>query len=145
MGKGVLKMDEQVYRPLRIIRPVQNQSRHLRLFYLLAAWLGLVAVLVALVLPVSRLANDVRTGQLSGVCSLVSSLSGDLGASSNPDDAQPKGSHCDMCGSVGLALLPQATVFALPVQRFALSALVSQAVLPASPFGLPFGRGPPLG
>ncbi len=96
----------------------------------LAAWLSFLAVLSALVAPVSMLAQDVRAGKLGGICSVNTAAAGD----SDSSDGSPAqaGMHCDLCGSVGLALP------ALQVATVNFPADASAAVP-----GLPFSRGPP--
>ncbi|HEY3047752.1 MAG TPA: DUF2946 family protein [Polaromonas sp.] len=107
----------------------------------LAAFLSFLAVLSALLAPVSMLAEEVRTGQLGGICSVNTSLANS--SDSSPDDAPHAGSHCDLCGALGLALLPLA-VSAIPC--FA-GNQVASADFPADASaaipGLPFSRGPP--
>lgn len=107
----------------------------------LAAWLGFLAVLSALLAPVSMLAQDVRTGKLGGLCSVsaVSASSTDAGGDGLPQ----AGMRCDLCGSVGLALPP------LPAS--APACLVGHEVAPvfapskagAAILGLRYSRGPP--
>ena len=77
----------------------------------LAAWLSFLAVLSALVAPVSMLAQDVRAGKLGGICS-VNTASANDSDSSDGSPAQA-GMYCDLCGSVGLAL-PALQVAAIP-------------------------------
>lgn len=94
----------------------------------------------ALVAPVSMLAEEVRTGQLGGLCS-ASTAPGFSSDSSG--DAPQTGSHCDLCGSMGLALLPlaAASIPCFPDQR--LAAVHFPAEPGAAIPGLPFSRGPP--
>lgn len=109
----------------------------------LAAWLGFLAVLSALLAPVSMLAEQVRTGKLGGVCSVGAvSSSGSYGAGAG-DNAQP-GSHCEFCGTPG-GLAPPPVVVAIAHyagDQVAIADVPSAraARLP----GLPFSRGPPL-
>ena len=106
-----------------------------------AAFLGFLAVLSALVGPASMLAEEVRTGQLGGICSAnaVWGSSADDGSG----DAPQAGAHCDLCGALGWALPPQ-PVTAIPC--FA-GVQVAAADFPADVVatnpGLPFSRGPP--
>lgn len=102
----------------------------------LAAWLGFVAVFAALLAPVSVLAEDVRTGQLGGLCSAS-------GGQAGSDDASSATGHCDLCGSAGLALLPQQAAHACPAAATAMAVVIEDAVRSASSPGLPFSRGPP--
>ncbi len=103
----------------------------------LAAWLGFVAVFAALLAPVSVLAEDVRTGQLGGLCS----ASG--GGQPAGDDASPASGHCDLCGSAGLAPPPLAQSGSDPATVTAMAIVFDDAVRSASSPGLPFSRGPP--
>ncbi len=106
----------------------------------LAAFLGFLAVVSALLAPVSMLAEEVRTGQLGGVCSATAAWSqtGQAG-----DEAAGIGTHCDMCASLGWSLPPQpyTAPSVPPVHTAGLVAVPTTwgtAVL-----GLPFSRGPP--
>lgn len=87
------------------------------------------------------LAEEVRTGQLGGICS-VNAASGSS-ADADPGDAPQAGAHCDLCGALGWALPPLA-VTAIPC--FA-GQQVAAADFPAATAvtiaGLPFSRGPP--
>lgn len=107
----------------------------------LAAWLGFLAVLSALAAPVSMLAEEVRTGQLGGLCSAGKAPAAQ--ADADEGAALQAGAHCDWCGSMGLALppLPLAVVSFAPAD----SQLAVQAFAPRGAFdtGLPFSRGPP--
>lgn len=103
----------------------------------LAAWLGFVAVFAALLAPVSLLAEDVRTGQLGGLCS----ASG--GGQPGSDDASSATGHCDLCGSAGLALPPVAQSGSCFATVTALAPVFEDAVRPAASLGLPFSCGPP--
>ena len=116
--------------------PLQPSSWWARL----AAFLGFLAMVSALLAPVSMLAEEVRTGQLGGVCSATAawSQSGPAGG-----DAAGIGPHCDMCASLGWSLPPQpyAALLAPPVHAVLVVAVPTTwgtAVL-----GLPFSRGPP--
>lgn len=129
--------------PLILLPVFRRASFHppLPVWVRLAAWLSFLAVLSALLAPLSRLAEEVRTGQLGGICSL-SAIKGN-----NPDagsgDAPQSGMHCDLCGAPGW-LLPPLAVCAIPC--FA-GQQVANADFPANgpvkPPGLPFSRGPP--
>ena len=106
-----------------------------------AAWLSFLAVLSALVAPVSMLAEEVRTGKLGGLCSLNAVFAGnsDLGIDQTPQ----AGSHCDLCTSLGLAL-PPLLVSVIPCFPGHQLAIVDfPADLATSVSGLPFSRGPP--
>ncbi len=103
----------------------------------LAAWLGLVAVFAALITPIATLAEDVRTGQLGGLCSVGS------GGQPAGDDGAPAKGHCDLCGSAGLALPPMEQVAAGTCAIPAMAFVFKDAVRSASSPGLPFSRGPP--
>ncbi len=108
----------------------------------LAAFLGFLAVLSALAAPVSMLAEEVRSGQLGGICSLNNAASGSS-ADAGSGDAPQAGSHCDLCGALGWAL-PPLVVSVLPT--FAGQQVAAQHVpanLVAAVTGLPFSRGPP--
>jgi hypothetical protein len=111
-----------------------------------AAFLSFLAVLSALLAPVSMLAEEVRTGKLGGLCSLnnavASSTAGlDGGGADMPQ--QQGASHCDLCSSLGLAL-PVLVLGAIP--SFAGDRVASftwPADIAATVAGLPFSRGPP--
>ena len=103
----------------------------------LAAWLGFVAVFAALLAPVALLAEDVRTGQLGGLCSATGA--GQPGS----DEASAASGHCDLCGSVGLALPLVEHAVASSACGTAMAVVFVDAVRSASSPGLPFSRGPP--
>lgn len=108
--------------------------------------MAFLAVLSALWAPVSMLAQEVRTGQLGGVCSASAVWHGDdASTSGNPDGSAPgqSASHCEMCGALGWAL-PPLVVSVLP--SFAGQQVAAQdvpAALAPAVTGLPFSRGPP--
>ncbi|WP_395060015.1 DUF2946 family protein [Polaromonas sp.] len=104
----------------------------------LAAWLGCLAVFAALIAPVALLADDVRTGQLGGLCS--ANGAGQPGS----DDASSASGHCDLCGSAGMALPPQAQSASCSATVIAIALVFEDAVRTASSPGLPFSRGPPV-
>ena len=108
-----------------------------------ATWLGLLAVLSALVAPATRLAEEVRTGKLCGLCSAQSLVAGN--PASGGDAALQAGSHCDWCSSAGLAPPP---LWALAVLPTAPTGHVAEGKFSADPAAsvtkLPFSRGPPL-
>ena len=107
----------------------------------LGVFLSFLAVLAALLAPLSLLAEEVRTGKLGSICSASGALAGhgDDGAGQAP----PAHSHCDWCSSLGLALPP------LPVSRipcfpgFQVADLALSVDPAAAITGLPFSRGPP--
>lgn len=106
-----------------------------------AAWLGFLAVLSALVTPVSLLAEEVRTGKLGGICSLRA-VPGN-GPDAGLDAAPHAGTHCELCGAPGW-LLPPLAVCA--IQSFAGQQLADDgfpADVAVRPTGLPYSRGPP--
>ena len=109
-----------------------------------AALLSFLAVLLALVSPISMLAEDVRTGKLGGVCSL-STLAVSTPDAGTPGDAgtPATGSHCDLCGSLAwaLPLLAVVTIPSFPGSQ--VPAVRLPADVAASSLGLPFSRGPP--
>ena len=107
--------------------------------------MAFLAVLSALWAPVSMLAQDVRTGQLGGLCSASAVWhDGDASSGTNPDSAPGQSaSHCEMCGALGWAL-PPLVVSVLP--SFAGQHVAAQdvpAALTPAVTGLPFSRGPP--
>ena len=118
--------------------PVTVNAHRLPFWARVAALLGFLAVLSALLAPVSMLARDVQTGQFGGICSTSMSLAG----LSQGGDAQPM-PHCDFCG--GPALLAPS----LPAARIPCFAGTQVAATPLPPDagkaveGLPFSRGPP--
>jgi hypothetical protein len=94
-------------------------------------------VFAALIAPVSMLAEDVRTGQLGGLC--LASGSGQPGS----DDASSASGHCDLCGSAGMALPPLEQSGSCSATVTAMATVFDDAVRSASSPGLPFSRGPP--
>jgi len=107
----------------------------------LAVFFSFLAVLLALVAPLSMLAEEVRTGQLGGICS-ANAVSGSS-ADASSGNASQAGAQCDLCVALGWALLRQ-PVTAIP--SFA-GVQVATADFPADVVatnpGLPFSRGPP--
>lgn len=98
----------------------------------------------ALVAPVSMLAEEVRTGKLGGICTVnMTSQGSSDGADAGEGSGSKVASHCELCGSPGLAL-PQLPVASLPCDP---GTRVADASAPAhraeSIPGLPFSRGPP--
>jgi hypothetical protein len=91
-----------------------------------------------LLAPVSMLAEDVRTGQLGGLCSVAG------GNQPGNDDASPANGHCALCGSTGLGLLPLYQVDAGPAVVSAMVVAFQNGVRSAALSGLPFSRGPPV-
>ena len=110
----------------------------------LAACLGFLAVLSALLTPVSMLAEEVRSGKLGGVCSISQALSGALEAGSEGQAPPQSGSHCDFCISLALALPPIALMVVPCFAGHELIACHSLTNLATAVTGLPFSRGPPL-
>ncbi|MDB5932597.1 MAG: hypothetical protein JWR60_4304 [Polaromonas sp.] len=108
----------------------------------LAAFLSFLAVLSALLAPVSLLAEEVRTGKLGGLCSVNTGAG--FGADNGAADAEQPGAHCDLCVSLGWAMPPLAVRI---VPSFA-GHFVAVANFPARVArtipGLPFSRGPPV-
>ena len=105
-----------------------------------AAFFSFLAVLSALVAPATMLAEEVRTGQLGGVCHFLNALPD---GTSDTGDAPQAGAHCDLCGALGWTLPPTA-VAAIPSFAGQQVALVDfPANLDVTIPGLPFSRGPP--
>ena len=123
------------------VSPRPSSRPPLAVWARLAAFLSFLAVLSALLAPVSMLAEEVRTGKLGGLCSVNTALADDSG--SGTGDALPAGSHCDLCGSMGFAppLLPVSAIPCFPGQQVA--ALDYPAHTAVTVTGLPFSRGPP--
>ena len=110
-----------------------------------AAFLGFLAVLLALVSPISMLAEEVRTGKLGGVCSLNTLTASAPDAGTPGDSGTPAtSSHCDVCGSLAwaLPLLAVVTIPSFPGSQVA--AVFLPADVAASSVSLPFSRGPPV-
>ena len=109
-----------------------------------AVVLSFLAVLLALISPISRLVEDVRTGQLGGVCSLNALTASVPNAGTSGDSNAPASrSHCDGCGSLAFAL-PLLTALTIPSFPGSQVAAVSlPADVAASSVSLPFSRGPP--
>lgn len=117
-----------------------RSSRHPALLWVrFAAFLSFLAVAAALFTPVAQLADDVRTGRLGGVCSAgKSAVVGNAVGEAAEDHA-----HCDLCGSLALAL-PPVVAQSIPTQPnrpLALAAPPSE--LARFGLGLPYSRGPP--
>ena len=128
-----------------IIPAVTNRPSPRPLRVYMAAWLGFLAVLSALLAPVSMLADEVRTGKLGGICTVATAATGDQPASGGDGEHQAgSGSHCDWCGSSGVmaALWPVPAHF--PSLDHSAPAVAIATVFPASALGLPYSRGPPL-
>ena len=109
-----------------------------------AAFLSFLALFSALVAPASMLAEEVRTGKLGGVCVVnTASSSSTDGVDAGSGNASKAGTHCELCGSLGMAL-PPLEVASIPC---APGTQVADASAPAhlaeSIPGLPFSRGPP--
>ncbi|MES1976973.1 MAG: DUF2946 family protein [Pseudomonadota bacterium] len=109
-----------------------------------AAFLSFLAVVSALVAPATMLAEEVRTGKLGGVCVVNMAAQGSPdGADAGGGSASKTGTHCELCGSLGMAL-PALEVASIPC---APGTQVADASTPAhlaeSIPGLPFSRGPP--
>lgn len=107
----------------------------------LGAFLSFLAVLAALLAPLSLLAEEVRTGKLGGICSASTALAGH--GDDGPGQAPFAHGHCNGCGSSVLALppLPASGIPCFP--GFEVADLALPADLPATITGLPFSRGPP--
>ena len=120
-----------------------SSLRRLGLWESFSVWLGLVAVLSALVVPASLLAEDVRTGRLGGLCSVNAPSAGGFDAEEGA--VASAGSHCEGCFSLGLASATGPVCAWLqgatgePAGR-----MDSSAVLAMHDHGLPFSRGPPV-
>ena len=110
--------------------------------------MAFLAVLSALWAPVSMLAQEVRTGQLGGICSAGSATAvwhvDDASSSTNPDGAPGQSaSHCEMCGALGWALPPLALSVPPSFAGQQVAAQDVPAALAPAVTGLPFSRGPP--
>ncbi|OGA96721.1 MAG: hypothetical protein A3E79_02870 [Burkholderiales bacterium RIFCSPHIGHO2_12_FULL_61_11] len=106
----------------------------------LAAGLSFLAVLSALWAPVSMLAEEVRTGQLGGLCSATAA------SASNPDapgDSPQIGLQCDLCGTIGLILPPLVACAVPSFAGYHVAVADTPANLATAIPGLPFSRGPP--
>ena len=109
----------------------------------IAAFLSFLAVMSALVAPVSMLAEEVRSGKLGGICTVNTASQGSPESANTGSGTSTAGSHCELCGSLGLAL-PPLPVASIPCDP---GNTVANASAPAhraeSVSGLPFSRGPP--
>ncbi|MES2189600.1 MAG: hypothetical protein V4454_05715 [Pseudomonadota bacterium] len=124
--------------------PTQPCRNRPSLWARFAAFLSFLAVVSALVAPASMLAEEVRTGKFGGVCALNSASQGSPdGADAANGSASKAGTHCELCGSLGMAL-PPLEVASIPCDP---GTQVADASAPAhlaeSIPGLPFSRGPP--
>jgi len=110
----------------------------------LAAFLGFVAVLSALLAPVSMLAEEVRTGKLGGICTVATASTAGQPASGGDGGHQAgSGSHCDWCGSSGVMAAQWLASAYFPLLDHSVPAVALATVFPACALGLPFSRGPP--
>ena len=121
-----------------------HSSRHPALFWArLAAFLSLLAVASALFTPVAQLVEDVRTGRLGGVCSAGKSAVAGTGSGLALGTTAEEHAHCDLCGSLALAL-PPITAQPIPTKP---NRLLARAAPPSElarfGIGLPYSRGPP--
>lgn len=124
------------------VRHIPHTRQPLSFWTRLAACLSFVAVLSALLAPVSMLAQDVQTGKLGGVCA-VNVAAAATQADGGNGDASQANVHCDLCGVAGLVLppLPAAAIPCFAGDQVA--ALDLPANAGAAIPGLPFSRGPP--
>jgi len=107
----------------------------------LAAFFSFLALLSALVAPASMLAEEVRTGQLGGVCHVSPNPDGDGAIGSG--NAPQADAHCELCCALGWALPPLA-VAAIPCfAGHQVAAANFPAAFAVTIAGLPFSRGPP--
>ena len=107
----------------------------------LAAWLSFLAVFAALLAPASMLAQDMRTGKLSGLCSV--NLTWGSSSDTGSGDAPPAGSHCDLCASLSLLPPPVLMTFIPCFAGYQVACVDFPTDLDAAVPGLPFSRGPP--
>ena len=109
----------------------------------MAAFLSLLAVASALFTPVAQLVEDVRTGRLGGVCSAGKSAVAGTGSGLALGTTAEEHAHCDLCGSLALAL-PPITAQPIPTKP---NRLLARAAPPSElarfGLGLPYSRGPP--
>lgn len=109
-----------------------------------AAFFSFLAILAALAAPLSVLAQEVRSGQLSGICSLNSPENASINAGNGPGNGAPHaGAHCELCASPGGAWLPMALVPGLWLAGRPQAVAPFPVVAGAAVAGLPFSRGPP--
>ena len=87
------------------------------------------------------LAQEVRSGQLSGIC-YTSPVSGSDAAAGTGDSQQP-GAHCDLCGALGWTLPPLAVASIPCFAGHQVAAANFPAAFAVTIAGLPFSRGPP--
>ncbi|CAN5135548.1 hypothetical protein BH10PSE16_BH10PSE16_16790 [soil metagenome] len=106
-----------------------------------AVFFSFLALLSALVAPLSMLAEEVRTGQLGGICSFSAASGGSADAGSG--DAPQAGAHCDLCTLLGWTMppLPVAAIPCFAGQQVAAADFPADAAVTIP--GLPFSRGPP--
>lgn len=122
-----------------------RSSRHPALLWVrFAAFLSFLAVAAALFTPVAQLAEDVRTGRLGGVCSAAkSAVAGNASGAASSGTAAEEHTHCDLCGSLAVLLLP-VVAQPIPTQANRLLALAAPpSELVRFGLGLPYSRGPP--
>ncbi len=104
----------------------------------LAFWLSLLALCSALLAPASVLAQEARSGQWGGLCS----MSGP--SSAHPDgQASGEGGHCGLCVLPLLAPPPAVSPASQASGPAQAPAAGMPVVLAAAPAHGPFIRGPP--
>jgi hypothetical protein len=102
--------------------------------------LSFLAVLSALLAPVSVLAQDVGSGKFGGLCYAEPMVDGaQQGA---PEPVHP-GGHCSLCASAGLLPPPLASASQTLVFSHALALRMAPSDRAIIVRGLPFSRGPP--
>jgi len=104
----------------------------------LALWLSLLALAAALLAPASVLAQEMRTGIWTGLCSAGASTQD--GAQ---DHASAEGGHCGLCVLPGPALLPDRLAGLAPLARAVLIPAPADAGLRAERAERPRIRAPP--
>ena len=103
-------------------------------------WLSFVAMASLLLVPASLLAQDLQSGKLGGVCTVVkASGAGDLPDEANASQAH---GHCPLCAA-SWGLLPSGALLNVCTAPALASPLVASADPAARVTGLPFSRAPP--
>ena len=105
----------------------------------LAAFMVLLAVASALFGPVAQLAQDVQMGRLGGVCNASKAFA----AAGQTGDAASEHAHCELCGSLAIALPPIVMASIPTYAGHPLALAEPPSELARFGLGLPNSRGPP--
>ncbi len=107
----------------------------------LATWLSFLALWSALVAPASVLAQEMRSGKWTALCS--AGLAAPSGLDAPDSHAAGEGGHCELCALPGLAPTPSRPHALFADASASTVARLAPAPLQASRLALPGIRGPP--